>query len=148
MRCSVVFKAVLMMGRLLVFTGNSQLCSVAWGVCFLGDHQRYEVKDAPELKHSLQVMGRSRSYSLVYCTRRCLQISIFSNNQSLLRNILWLSPSTYSQLSSESNNLWIFPRTSPVSQEASNFLIHHHVMDHFPGEMDMKTYLIILPSLI
>ena len=92
--------------------------------------------------------GTSRSYSLVHSTRRCLQISIFSNNQSLLRNILWLSPSTYSQLSSESNNLWIFPRTSPVSQEASNFLIHHHVMDHFPGEMDMKTYLIILPSLI
>ena len=92
--------------------------------------------------------GTSRSYSLVHSTQRGLQISIFSNNQSLLRNILWLSPSTYSQLSSESNNLWIFPRTSPVSQEASNFLIHHHVMDHFPGEMDMKTYLIILPSLI
>ena len=35
-----------------------------------------------------------------------------------------------------------------ASQEASIFLIHHHVMDHFPGEMDMKTYLIILPSLI
>lgn len=92
--------------------------------------------------------GTSRSYSLVHSTQRCLQIYIFSNNQSLLRNILWLSPSTYSQLSSESNNLWISPRTSVVSQEASNFLIHHHVMDHFPGEMDMKTYLIILPSLI
>jgi len=48
-----------MMGRLLVFTGNSQFCSVATGACFLGAHQRCEVKDAPELKHGLQVMEQA-----------------------------------------------------------------------------------------
>ena len=122
-------------GRVLVFTGNSQLCRLpeeyaSWGL----------TRDAKwRTRQSCDMLCRSWTQVLFSCTQ-CLQVFMFSNNQSLLRNILWLSPSTYNQLSSEVNNLWIFPRASPVYQEASiapdPSLCYHWT--HFLGKWTWK----------